>query len=159
MSNNFDYLNEIGKGAESIIKEKLEMNGFEVKDVSDDKRYQKVDIDLVASKQGTSITVEIKHDSKISVNGNFFFENSHERESGVKEGWLHKCKAQALVFVDSSTNTIYLLDWFRTKQYVLKYGRYVEFYNKSDRCRSSAYVVPVQDIRVFGLLIKEIRLN
>lgn len=65
--NDFGLALAAGKKVEDLATEQLKKLGFTVVDVSDDKTYQKKDIDLLAEHIcNPSMTIEVKADSRIA---------------------------------------------------------------------------------------------
>ena len=72
MSYNFDFCLSVGATAEELVKEHLAARGHKITDVTQDKDYQTKDIDFLLDNGNEKTTLEVKSDSKISRNGNFF---------------------------------------------------------------------------------------
>ena len=72
MNKTFQQSMSIGKRGEAIAKEYLKNNGWNFIDVSNNKDFQKKDIDFVVEKNEKSFTIDVKTDNFST--GNFFIE-------------------------------------------------------------------------------------
>lgn len=157
---NFEYLLEKGKATERIIQDLLIAEGFKIQDVSDDKEYQDIDVDMLMTiSNGKEYRLEIKSDSKISKNGNFFLEKGFDRYSGYYKGWLHKCEADILCMYDSVNKIAYMLAWQDTKQYAIANGKQITWWNYSDNCRGYAILLGIEEAKNNDLILKVYNLN
>lgn len=88
-----------------------------VKNVENDPRFQRLDIDLLWQTRGATYSVEIKGD-RLHQTGNFFFETVSNRERGTPGCFLYT-EANYLFYYFVRTHTLYILpmpqtrDWFR----------------------------------------------
>lgn len=76
--NNKNYFKNSNNYAEvgaAEVTKYLEETGWTVTNVEADKEYQALDIDLVAEKDGETVTIEIKADNYGSKTANYFCEN------------------------------------------------------------------------------------
>lgn len=71
-----------------------------MEDLSDSREYQIKDIDLRLSKNGVSVTLEVKNDQKSNYTGNVFIETyNRNNTSRGGDGWFCYCDADYLCFV------------------------------------------------------------
>lgn len=100
MYRTFEEQLTLGKKGEALVKAALAARGHIILDVSNMPEWQQKDIDFVISKNGVSITLEIKNDIRSNQTGNVFVEiyNRNNRSRGG-DGWLCYCEADYLCFV------------------------------------------------------------
>jgi len=97
-SYNNDYM-DTGKKGEKVIKKWLRKKGFEVGDVTDNKKYWKLDIDLFAKSEIREFTIEAKTDTYLGDTGNIlfeFFRIYHNSANPFYEGWFWRSGANWL---------------------------------------------------------------
>lgn len=90
----------IGKRGEALVIAALSNRGHTIEDLSESREYQLKDIDMRLSKNGVSITLEVKNDLRSNYTGNVFIETYNR--NNVKrggDGWLCYCEADYLCFV------------------------------------------------------------
>ena len=85
----------------------LQANGWVVEDVTQDQEYWYQDIDLVAHNGDTSLTVEVKWDSRIWQTGNMFIETVTDLDRS-KGGWFSYCQADYIYYGDSVNQLFYV---------------------------------------------------
>lgn len=164
----FENSLKIGKSAEELIKRLLEEDGYIVQDVSDSKVCRLLDIDLVVTGTNnnkpktdallTGSLIEIKNDSKMSVNNNIFIEMGFMRKTGYYNGWAEYCEADYIFFNDSVSQKIYIVDWQRLKRY-LDNLKVRNFYNKTDDCVGYFKTINIEEAIEKRIIIKTINLN
>lgn len=86
-----------GNIGEAIAAEFLTSVGFSVDDVSSNPDYFYKDIDLIATIDEETITVEVKADAKVSSTGNVCIEVIGNKAKN-KKGWIYYCQARKLRF-------------------------------------------------------------
>lgn len=166
MNNNFNIKLSKGKMTEGIVKKHFEdVIGFNVEDVSEDKTYQKKDIDFIISTKDkrNQLTLEVKNDDRIHCSGNLFFEIGFDRKTGFCAGWWSKSEANAICFYDSVVKRGYIIDFERTKQLkaLVDMGKekqifeYKCFWNKVDNCWGRAWLLKLNTAREYNLIIYE----
>lgn len=88
---------------------------YKLNDVRDKKEYQDLDIDFILARYYRTVlkirTIEVKVDFKMSTTGNVFIEQG-------EKGWLNKCKAEVLAYVDANKDMIYYIDTENLKVYM-----------------------------------------
>lgn len=133
---------EIGKSGEAVVADFLKNRGNIVKDVSDDKLYQKKDIDfIITNPEGEEITFEVKTDYKLHKSGNLFFESTYYKDWGDALGWYDYCEADYIAFYDVIGNKLYIYNFKAGKQFVRQAAEDRLFYNKDDGCYRKAYLL------------------
>ena len=104
MSNKFQQQMEIGKIGEQAIAKHYRQQGCIVVDVSADRGYQEIDIDMLINGQ----TVEIKTDYNIHRYGNICVELvSNDSEDRYKAGWFFTSEAKVFIFYSPQQNKSY----------------------------------------------------
>lgn len=154
MSNkNFKKTLQEGKKGEQEIITYFKGRNSSVIDVSDDKEFQKKDIDLLLQNQeNQKCSVEIKTDNRMSKTGNFFFEIGNDRETGYYDGWVKYCQADYICFFDNTKKKGYILDWEKTKAILKEKAEYTCFCNRIDNCFTDAYLLPIGTAKRMNLI-------
>lgn len=108
-----------GKAGEQKVANTLINRGWQLEDVSDNKAYQKKDIDFIIYKNEDDehITIEVKSDTRIHSTGNFFIETIQNAEQN-KVGWFYYCKADYLFYLDTVKQVIYSFKLEDLKEYI-----------------------------------------
>lgn len=156
----FNSSNAVGQLREIAITKWLENREdvSEVIDVSGDKFYQSLDIDLIVNKtDGSSYTVEIKTDTYVT--GNLFFEviSNEQRQT---ERCLMKSDAQFLFYYFLKTKTLYILKMKKFRQFVLdRMDILKEKRVKNKLFTSRGFLVPLSLIEAEMKPLKKIQLN
>ena len=138
---------EVGKRAEKFIKEALAARGHKVTDVSDDKEYQRLDIDFVLENDnGQQTTLEVKNDLRSEETGNVFIEtysvNNHSRGGA---GWYRYCEAAYLAFVQEKKQMAHIVSFADLQSYIRG--------NHPRQCRSpfsEGFVIPIDELKSFN---------
>lgn len=110
MVNDFETMNAIGKQGEALVMNALRVRGCQVEDLSLSREYQAKDIDSRVSKNGVSITLEIKNDVRSNYTGNVFIETynvNNKRRNG--SGWVNYCEADYLCFVQEEKKIAHIV--------------------------------------------------
>lgn len=142
--NDFNKDLEIGKYGEFAVACYLASRNHQVKDVSDDEDFRKIDIDMiVVNAEGQKCSIEVKSDKRISDTCNFCIEECNERETGDYKGWYYKCEADFICFYDYTTGRGYMLDWKQAKPQLKKKAQYTAFPNRGDGGLSWVYLLPI----------------
>lgn len=143
-SNFFFQQLEIGKSGEAVVAAFFESRGNKVRDVSDDREYQKKDIDFViTNKDGVELTVEVKTDYKLNKSGNLFFESTYHKDWGDTPGWYDYCQADFIVFYDVIGKKLYIYNFSVGRDYVRQAAEHKLFFNCDDGCYREAYLLPL----------------
>ena len=105
--NNFINDKWKGKKGETAVKDFYNSNGYCVIDVSEDKTFQKADIDLIVNDK----YVEVKTQSSIYKRNEITLEIeiSYYDDLYLK-GWFYSTEADILVFYDKENNIAYNID-------------------------------------------------
>lgn len=120
--NGFEYLNNQGLDVQKKVKRHLESRGNTVIDVSQDKAYQKIDVDFLVRKDGQETTLEVKKDKNLFRTGNLFFEVGFMKGNYYTAGWLSKCQAQYLCYYDTAKRHGVIIDFPNTLPLLEKYA-------------------------------------
>lgn len=129
MASLFQETNSKGKVAERAVYNHYKGKGFNIVDVSEDKEYQKQDIDLIINGQ----TVEVKLGAKINQYEELVIELiSNADAKWYKAGWFYTTQAQAIIWYCPAEKAMYQITtedlrlWFsqhanevRTKLFVV----------------------------------------
>lgn len=138
----FEEDNSAGKRGEKLFKEFLEKSGKPCKDVSDDPKYQKDDIDfIVEGKSGNELSFEVKNDSKIAYTGNIFYESISNVDYGTV-GCFEKTKADFIVICSESENKFYLIRSNVLKEYVRDNRSSLRYISRVEGSNSAGYLIP-----------------
>lgn len=138
----FEADNSAGKRGEKLFKEFLEKSGKQCKDVSDDPKYQKDDIDfIVEGKSGNELSFEVKNDSKIAYTGNIFYESISNVDYGTV-GCFEKTKADFIVICSEPENKFYLIRSNILKDYVRDNRNSLRYISRVEGSNSAGYLVP-----------------
>ena len=86
---------EIGKWGEHLFATYLSQHNYTYEDVSEDKNYQKKDIDFIVDK----IKYEVKTDCWFTKTGNLAIEDTiYHHDGRITDGWYHYTEADYLVY-------------------------------------------------------------
>ena len=152
----FKSLLEQGKLTEIKIAKWFENCGFRVEDVSDNDYYKAQDIDLIIYGQdNVGHTVEIKSDEVMHKTNNLFIEQGMDRTNGWKKGWFYYCKAKIICYHDNVNDVGQVLDWRKMQEEITQYYKSRRFWNSTDRCYGWGWIIPIEDARQKGWIIKE----
>lgn len=133
-----------GKKGERLFQQKMEQQGYEVINVSNNPDYYYKDIDFIITSptSGETKTFEVKFDDKINQTGNLYLEleNIHSK-CGL--GWFEFCKADYIAYGDSKTETFYVISLLDLKK------RANEVPRRIARCGNDSYgqLVSLDDIQ------------
>ena len=145
----FYETNRIGKTGETAITEYYESRGIPVVDVSNDKEYQKKDIDLLINGQ----PVEVKTGQKIPQYQEIAVELvSNDSPDRWRDGWLNTSEAEVIIYYSPQEKKMYQLSLPELRQYVndnkdrLKQRRvYVNEYDDIQKPSILAFV-PIEEL-------------
>lgn len=115
----FNQKKEIGRMGEEAAKRVFEriMPTYYIMDVSNDKEYQKQDIDFVLTTgiEGVKdLTVEVKTDRQMGKTGNLCLETI-TNTVGRKKGWYRTSKADIICFYDTQNDELHIVDFQELK--------------------------------------------
>lgn len=124
-------------------------NGYSVQDVTNNPEYFYQDIDLIATDESGTHSIEVKWDKRISQTGNMFIETSSNVEE-QQDGWFKFCKADLIFYGDSKNMIFYVFSLNDLKEYIDTYKteqRSATDYrsNGSIRKLSLGEIVPIKD--------------
>ena len=129
--NNFEKMNIQGLKVQEIVKKHLESRSIQVKDVSQDKDYQKRDIDFLLKKGNNFTTLEVKKDKSLYRTGNIFVECGFQRGQNYSRGWLQYCEADYICYYDTTAARGIIVDRAKLLS-LLDCGRVINFYDRYD---------------------------
>ena len=86
-----------GKSGENAVADHYRKLGYAVEDVSMDRKWQEVDVDMLIYKDGDEFAVEVKNCNKAKDTGKVFIQTMKNVEMDVI-GWIYQCEADYLVF-------------------------------------------------------------
>lgn len=143
---------EVGKSGEDIIWNWLASRSYivDLQDVSNDRKYQKQDIDFLATfKDGTQISLEIKTDTYTT--GNIYFETISDVTMNTK-GCMYVTKADFLLYYFINDNKLYIIKMDEYKKWFNRHKKDSNFKHHvvhNTRYESEGYTFPA------NLLLKE----
>lgn len=123
--NNKNYFKNSNKYAEIgavEVTKYLETTGWTVTNVEGDKEYQSLDIDLVASRAGETVTIEIKADNYGSKTDNYFCETISNTSKNTL-GCFYSTKADYIFYYFLDTFELHVIpaieaqEWLRANEY------------------------------------------
>lgn len=130
--------------------------GYTVTDLRSDEESRLNDIDFLVSKDGYSFTVEVKGDSEMARTNNFYIEYCHYRpyKTERENGWYHYCKADYIMYVDSTQDKVYFLKWSEMKPKInTEYFSLKTTANKIDiGTKTTGFLVPVNEAISYGFI-------
>ena len=151
MLGGFNQQNQLGKIAETAVKQILENRGNQVADVSSQPDFQKIDVDFIINNK---LYFEIKLDNRAKQTGNVFLEEGKDRKTGYYPSWFSKCQADVLVFYDSDTKTVQFYDWGKLKDIARAYPTKT-YYDYVDNCITYFKAIPAEEAESALLLVQE----
>lgn len=138
----------IGEMGEKRIMEFVKSLSFieDIKDVSKDKQFQSLDIDLVAKLKDNSIkSIEIKTDTYDT--GNLFYETMSCVETN-SIGCMEKTEADLIFYYFIKTKELYILrtkelrKWFHNKKYNFQIKTLNNWRYDNSKYTSKGYAIP-----------------
>lgn len=122
-------------------------NVIGIKDVQDNERFQKDDIDLqVCMLRNIEVKVDRRHDT-----GNIFFEFISNIERGTV-GWVEYCKADVLFYYFREIKVCYIFKWGKMKEWLdvnkgmYRVGTSTNEVGKGVFYHSKGYLVPIKEM-------------
>lgn len=134
---------KVGNKGEAIASSFLSSIGYKVENVTKDPKYQKKDIDLIATLGDQVMTIEVKADNYMNRTKNVCVELVSNMETGRK-GWIYYCEASHLCFVDLVSRVCYFV-------------RFEEFLNMFDQ-KEHAFQHKIRYQREDGVYLKQAEL-
>lgn len=141
--NSFEKMNQQGLKVQEIVKNHLETRGNILKDVSQDKDYQKKDIDFLVYKDGEMTTLEVKKDKSLYRTGNIFLECGAYRGDNYSAGWLFYCEADYIAIYDTTARKGIIVDRLQLLP-LLEQGKIITYYDKIDDKNCKAVLLPMR---------------
>ena len=116
--NSFLKAKRKGKQGETAVKDYYLNNGSSVIDVSEDREYQKIDVDFIIDGN----FVEVKTQKSLAEQEKITLEIETEYYNNlVRQGWFYSTEANILIFYDNTNNIAYSVD---TKELRNLYEKY-----------------------------------
>ena len=125
--NSFELMNKQGLEVQEIVKKHLEGRGHKVTDVSQDRAYQKKDVDFILQKNGLTATLEVKKDKKLFTTGNIFIECGFQRGDYYSRGWIQYCEADYICYYDTTAAKGIVINRYKLLP-LLEQGKKPQFY-------------------------------
>lgn len=142
----FDDDLTIGKRGEKLVTSALAARGHVIEDLSNNRDYQQKDIDMRLTKNGTSITLEVKNDVKSNYTGNVFIETYNQNnKSRGGDGWICYCEADYLCFVQENHNIAHIV----SRSELIK-NCWDGKYRMSRSSFSQGYIVPIWQLQQYS---------
>lgn len=145
--NSFLKAKQKGKKGETAVKDYYTSQGIEVIDVSEDKEYQKIDVDFIIDGN----FVEVKTQKSIAEREKITLELETEYyNSLVKQGWFKSTEANILIFYDNVNNIAYSVDTKELRDFFKKnkYSKDLEFHSYDEKNKISQLVfIPIETLK------------
>ena len=140
--NSFERMNIQGIRVQELVKQHLAARGHKIIDVSQNKDYQKVDIDFIVAKDGNRTTLEVKKDKSLFTTRNIFIECGFMKGNYYSAGWLKYCQADYICYYDTSRRRGIIVDRAKLLS-LLDQGKEKTFYDKYDQKQGKAILLPL----------------
>lgn len=115
----------IGKKGESAVIEYYISKGKNVIDVSEQREFQKIDVDLIIDDE----FIEVKTQSSINKNQKLTLELEINKNDDVYcLGWFYQTEANILIFYDKFTNTAYSIRTAELRELFNKHSNEFDIY-------------------------------
>lgn len=142
--NAFIKAKQKGKKGETAVIEHYKNNGCDVIDVSEDKEFQKIDVDLIIDGD----FVEVKTQKSLAEREKITLEIETEYyNSLIRKGWFHSTEANILIFYDNTNNIAYSVDTKELRDYYIKnrHSDLLESHNFEEKHKVSQLVfIPIE---------------
>lgn len=136
---NFTQDLAVGKRGEALVKQALAARKHCVEDLSNIAEYQRKDIDMRLTKNGVSVTVEVKNDLRSNTTNNVFVETYNSNNiSRNGAGWLNYCEADYLCFVQEEKHLAHIVNRCELIRQI-----WGGAYRLSNSPFSQGYIVPI----------------
>ena len=143
-NNSFPKMKSKGKKGETAVKDYYLKNGYEVIDVSEDKDFQKMDIDLIIDDN----FVEVKTQSSIAKSKKIALElETNYYNDLYRKGWFYSTEANFLIFYDIENNIAYSMSTDELRKIFDKYrfSDEIEYYYFDEDTKVSTLVyIPIE---------------
>lgn len=146
MIDNFEVNNAEGKRGEALMINALIKRGHTIENLSDIEIYQGVDTDLRISKNGITITLEVKNDIKSHYYDNVFVE-TYNRNNTTRcgDGWYYYCNADYIAFVQENYKLAHIVD---TSELIKDCQN--KRYREASSDFSRGYLVPIKRLKEYS---------
>ena len=132
-----------GKTGETAVIEHYKNNGCNVIDVSEDREFQKIDVDLIIDGD----FVEVKTQKSLSEREKITLELETEYyNSLIKQGWFYSTEANILIFYDNVNNIAYSVDTKELRDFYIKnrYSKDIDIHSFDEKHKVSQLVfIPI----------------
>ena len=142
------FMNDLatGKRGEALVINALAARGHSIEDLSESREYQQKDIDMRLTKNGVSITLEVKNDQKSNYTGNVFVETYNRNNvSRGGDGWICYCDADYLCFVQEQQRQAHIV----RRDELIK-NCWDGKYRKACGVDAVGYIVPINQLRQYS---------
>lgn len=139
-----------GKWGEAQFASLLSKAGVEYEDVSEDKDWQKQDVDFLVGKH----KYEVKTDFAISKTGNIFIEVSKETKTGVHPGWWRICKADSIAWIDAINGIVYMIDVKKLRLWMV-HNAPSKTFEIDANTKTTAILYPVRQLKEENIIYAE----
>lgn len=146
--NGFEQMNMIGKIGEKDFIDYCRTQGFDIVDVSDDKKYQKIDVDFLVN----GFYTELKTDNLIHKTNNFPIELIIHRKTGDRQGWYYYCQAKYVIRYSKQIKRLYILYFDKCKDYILKNCKQRKWFDKADNNYTTGILLNVDEMVKLGYM-------
>lgn len=160
-SSYFVLKNKEGKQAEQLVKDFLLNRGYTVQDVSEEQDNYQNDVDFVVQKDGRTIKIEVKLDTRLAETQNIAFEDVFylkDKETGqteTREGYYHYSQCDFLIFVSPADRNLYMVHFAKLKEQeesLQQEFKSKKFYSYTDKCQKAMKIISVEALKAKGLL-------
>ena len=121
MNSNFTECVARGRTSEALVASFLLEKGWRIEDVTQDKTYQSLEIDLIAHKDGCRRSLEVKQENKVGSTGNLLLEIITNTKTGG-EGWFSKCQADYIFWHDTQNQLLLVAATSSVREYITMEG-------------------------------------
>lgn len=146
--NGFEERNIIGRNGEIDFIRYCQQRSLIVTDVTQDKKYQKIDVDFIVN----GYYVELKTDNLIHKTGNFPVELIHHRKTGDKQGWYYYTEAKYIIRYSKAEKKLYVLYFDKCKDYILTHFDKRKWFDKDDNDYVTGLLMNVKVLQRLGFL-------
>ena len=110
-----------GRVGEELSLNYLINKGWNVEDVSANEEYFNLDIDFIAEKNGTTVSLDVKTEEAMNRTGNMFIETGITYLDGkYKGGWLRYSKAEYIWHINPVNSMAFAYRLEDMKEYIKK---------------------------------------
>lgn len=146
--NSFQRRNIIGREGEIDFVRYCQQRNLDVVDVTQDKEYQKIDVDFIVN----GYYAELKTDNLIDKTGNFPVELIHHRKTGDRQGWYYYTKAKYIIRYSKKQSRLYVLYFDKCKDYILSHFDKIKWFDKDDGDYVTGLLMNVKVLQRLGFL-------